>query len=191
MDTVWIVLNGPSSKDWHGYKFKGPVFGCNYAYRDFPITDLFVVDRICVHNVRIDPQYPGGINCYTKQSTLEIPPGWRQMPTPGIDSGSFAIEQAFIRYPKHRHVIIGADGILQQQYETVYDYHFRNGTQTRKAVHDRYRKTVIELLQLYDTDYVFVSEQQDPEIRTTSIDTFRKTHLGLDAKRSQHSPSRI
>lgn len=172
-DTVWIVLNGPSSKQWQDYKFRGPVFGCNYAYRDFPITDLFVVDRICVHNIRTDVQFPGGINCYTKETNLELPPGWRHMPTPGIDSGSFAIEQAFVRYPKHRHVIIGADGILKQDYTTVYNYEFRNGTQTRQSVHERYRKTVLELLVLYQTNYIFASDNKDPEIRTQTHDALR------------------
>lgn len=180
-DVIWIILNGPSSKSWKGYRFKGPVFGCNYAYRDFPLTDLFAVDRICVHNIRIDPLYPGGINCYTKQSGLELPPGWRQMPIPGIDSGSFALEQAFIRYPNHKHIVIGADGILEKNFETVYDYHFRNGTQTRESVHKRYRKTVIELLELYQPNCVFISETPDPRLRTERIDTFRKTNLGLDA----------
>lgn len=173
MNIAWTILNGPSSQQWRNYKFKGPVFGCNYAYRDFPITDLFVADRICVHNVRIDPLFPGGIHCYTKQSPLELPPGWRQQTMPGIDSGTFAIEQAFVRYPNHKHVIIGADGLLEQNYETVYDYHFRNGATTRESVHKRYRKTVLEILDLYRTEYVFISDTTDTEIRTQTREAFR------------------
>lgn len=171
--TVWVIFNGPSSKRWYDYKFGAPVFACNYAYRHFPVTDLFVADRVCVHSVRTDTSFPGGINCYTKESPLELPPGWRQMPTPGIDSGSFALEQAFIRYPNAQHIVIGADGILEQDYTTVYDYHFRKGAQTRTTVHKRYRKTVIELLALYHTNCVFASDTPDPEIRTAPHDTLR------------------
>jgi hypothetical protein len=173
MNIAWTILNGPSSQQWRNYKFKGPVFGCNYAYRDFPLTDLFVADRICVHNVRIDPLFPGGIHCYTKESPLELPHGWRQQRMPGIDSGTFAIEQAFIRYPNHKHVIIGADGLLQHNYETVYDYHFRKGASTRRSVHERYRKTLIDLLVLYHKDYIFISEHKDTEIRTQTLEAFR------------------
>lgn len=178
-DTVWIIFNGPSNRQWISHRFKGPVFGCNYAYRDFPVTDLFVADRMCVHSVRKDPLRPDGIHCYTKQSPLELPPGWRQKPTPGIDSGSFALEQAFVRYPKHQHIIIGADGILLQNHESVYEYQFRNGMSPREIPHKRHRKTVLELLELYQPNYAFVSDEQDPEIKTITYDTFRKQNMVL------------
>jgi hypothetical protein len=96
------------------------------------------------------------------------------MPSPGIDSGTFAMEQAFIRYPHAEHVVIGADGILEQDYNTSYEYKFRNNMGTRREIYKRYRKTVFELLELYQPNCVFVSEHPDTQLRTATIDTFRK-----------------
>lgn len=188
--TIWVILNGPSSGQWRDYEFVGPVFGCNFAYRDFPCTDVFAVDRVTVAHIRGDQ--PAGVYFCTKRSGLELPPGWDHLPTPGIDSGSFAIEQALIRYPHRRLVVIGADGILGQDHHTQYAYPWRRGQQPTAQSHITHRNTVIGLLEKYKPNYVFISDRPDPQIRTQTRDDFiREQNMGMDAQRSQHSTTGI
>lgn len=125
---------------------------------------------MAVHQVRKDD--PRGVFCYTKKSPLELPPGWRHLDMPGIDSGTFAFEQACIRYPQAQIVVIGADGILGVDHNTNYEYAWRKGHQPTATTHEKHRKTLKELLVLYHPNYVFISDHKDSEIKTQSKEAF-------------------
>ena len=177
---IWIIFNGPSSKQWQGFNFDGPVFGCNFAYKDFPCTDVFAVDRVTVAHIRSNQ--PSNVYFCTKKTGLELPLNWHDLEPPGIDSGSFALEQAFVRYPQRHAVIIGADGILMQDHNTNYDYPWRRGQQPTQNSHQTHRNTVLGLIEKYKPNYVFISNQPDPQLRTQTRDDFiRKQNMGLDA----------
>lgn len=150
---IYVIFNGKSSSHFINYNFDGPVFGCNFAYRDFPITHLYAVDRITVaHIVKDKPN----CECWTKKSPLPLPPGWQHATTPGIDSGSFALEQAYLRFPDEAVTVIGADGILGTDHTTRYEYTWRNGHQPNQNTHERHKKTVIELLNHYNNPTTFI-----------------------------------
>lgn len=176
---MFVVFNGPSSLEWRNILLPNPVFGCNFAYRDFDLEQCFAVDRMTVHNIRKDNP-----RCvlWTKQSNLnlELPEGWRAAPTPGIDSGSFALEQAMIQYPDREKIIIGADGILELETRTVYEYSWRQGYTPREKTYRIHRKTIKELLERYHQRVRFVSEQPSQHVETINrADTLRKINMAL------------
>lgn len=183
----WIIFNGPSSSQFIGYKLPGPVFGCNFAYKDFPVTDLFAVDRMAVHAIR--KEAPECRNFYTKKTPLELPPGWQHHNIPGIDSGSYAIEQACIQYPRHTKIIIGADGVLKLNSTTRYVYAWRGGRQPQGRTHLQHRDTVIALTQKYSNQkLLFVTNCQDTYMETITFDDcIRKTGLVMDAKHTKYT----
>lgn len=163
---VWVIFNGPSSSRFHGVPNTGIIYACNYAYRDFPVTYLYAVDRIAVHNIRKDRPR---CECWTKKSPLELPHGWNHAPTPGIDSGSFALEQACLR-ETGRLVIIGADGILGLDSTTNYDYHWRTH-QPSQRIHQRHRTTVEQIIDCYNPNYVFITNKKDT-LRTMTFEQY-------------------
>ena len=181
MDDCYVIFNGPSSRRWCNYAFDGPVLGCNFAYRDFPLTACFAVDRFTVAAIRGE-DHPD-IEYWTKQSPLELPPDWLHKPIPGIDSGTFALEHACVTYPEMRKVIIGADGILGIDNTTHYEYRWRNNRQPHPQTHQRHRKTVLELKNKYNQQMVFISEHTDPQLETlTYANYIRKKNLALYVK---------
>ena len=81
---------------------------------------------------------------WTKESALELPPGWQQRPAPGIDSGSFALALALTRPDPI--IIIGADGIMGGEHATAYTYawHPRGPS---ASIHLRHRLALQDLNQ--------------------------------------------
>jgi len=190
MNNCFIIFNGPSSRLWLDHAFNGPVLGCNFAYRDFPLTACFAVDRFTVAAIRGE-SHPD-IEYWTKQSSLELPPGWLQQTIPGIDSGTFAMQHAYQHYPDMRKIIIGADGILGQDHTTHYQYNWRGKNQPHPKTHSRHRKTVLELLEKYNQPTVFISKHTDPQLETmTYADYTREKSLALHAEQFEYTKARI
>ena len=178
----YTILNGPSSIPWRGAKFNGPVFGCNFAYRHFKLDHLFAVDQQMIE--RIDQDDPKHMWLYTKHRN-RVPRGWRGKVIPGLDSGSFAFERALIMYPECQHIVIGADGILEQDHKTVYDYDWHTKS-NRNYSHNLHRQTFLKVIKQYEPNYWFVSDTPDKDIRTISFeDISRKTGMELDAQRPE------
>tara|TARA_R110000822_G_scaffold58665_3_gene146636 strand:+ start:458 stop:1015 length:558 start_codon:yes stop_codon:yes gene_type:complete len=166
---VWIIFNGPSSTHWHNKTLPGVVYGCNFAYRDFELDAVFAVDRFAVHAITVEKP---DCECWTKKSVLklELNEPWKEQTIPGIDSGSFALEHALINYPNHLKIVIGADGILRLNSQTVYEYKWRGNKQPQLFTHLKHRTTVEELLKKYQQTVKFVSNCQDSKLETISYD---------------------
>lgn len=127
-----VILNGPSSRSWLGHKFHVPLYGCNWAYREFDLDYCCVIDTEMCRALSHEPQ-PPGCAFYTKTLTpQQIGPSWIQRrPAPGIDSGSMALDLA----QSHGHdpiLIIGGDGQLGQDVVSVYDYSWQRRAQTSR-----------------------------------------------------------
>jgi hypothetical protein len=178
----YTILNGPSSVSWRDQKLKGPLFGCNFAYKHFDLDHCFAVDMQMVKRI-IDDE-PQGIWLYTKHRN-QTPRGWRGKVIPGIDSGSFAFERALLLYPDHEHFIIGADGILKHSHDTVYEYDWHTRS-NRPTSHNIHRQTFVKLIEQYQPNYWFVSDTPDTELRTLKHeDAKRKASMELSSKRSK------
>tara|TARA_R110000796_G_scaffold56604_1_gene131174 strand:+ start:584 stop:1144 length:561 start_codon:yes stop_codon:yes gene_type:complete len=178
----WIVLNGPTSKEWINTPLPGAVWGCNLAYKDFDLTHLCLVDQPSIDSIAQDPP-PCEILC--RERGRRFPRTMKGCVIPGIDAGSFAFEQSMIRYPLHQHIIIGADGILGLDHITRYKYAWRSTTQVQQKVHKLHEQTFLKLIKQYDCNYVFVSNQNHKEFKTANEHTIRKTYLGLDAQHTE------
>lgn len=138
-----VIYNGPSRVLWMMMRFPGPVIGCNFAYRDWPLTDCVAVDRMTVAAIRGELEHQD-LPCrmWTKETNLELPPGWQHRPTPGIDSGSMAVSLALDL--AHRVIVIGADGVCGGDTGTAYEYRW-HGENKKRTIHHRHRQTLVEL----------------------------------------------
>lgn len=162
-----VIFNGPSRVEWLGSKFPGWVIGCNYAYRDWPLTHCWAVDRMTVAHIRGELEGKA-LPCefWTKESTLELPPEWRHKKTPGIDSGTAAVAHA-LELTEQEVIVIGCDGVLGGSHETAYHFPWHPGTPTEKA-HRRHAET-LEQLQKANTNRLFlVSDLQSERFKTIS-----------------------
>lgn len=176
-EVSWIVLNGPSSQSWINTPLLGAVWGCNLAYQDFKVTHLCLVDQPSIDAVAQKPP-KCEILCRERGRRFRAP--MKGYTIPGIDAGSFAFEQSMLHYPKKTHIIIGADGILGVDHTTRYKYAWRDTTQVQSKVHRLHQQTFLKLINQYDCDYIFVSEQPHKEFKTANENTVRKTYLVLD-----------
>lgn len=183
---VFVVLNGPTSMLYRNSRFPGPLFGCNFAYRHFDLQYCCAVDLKTIRIV--EAEAPGGIQLMSKRYP-GIGVRWQQKIIPGIDSGSFAIEQALIRFGSRPIYVIGADGILQQQHKTVYEYEWRGGRDPHPRTHQRHRQTVLKLIDRYRPKRLwFVNDSNDQQLRTITHENFVRTgRVAMDAKRFEHS----
>lgn len=139
-----VIYNGPSREIWKAFSWPGWVIGCNFAYRDWPLTHCWAVDRMTVAAIRGELEnQPLPCEFWTKETVLELPPQWYHRPTPGIDSGSAAIAQA-LDLTDREVIVIGADGVCGGNTNTAYHYPW-HGNSTKRNIHHRHRQTVIEL----------------------------------------------
>lgn len=148
------------------WRWQIPLIGCNFAYRDFPITQLVSVDRMTVAAIRRElgdqPPWP----CWTKQSSLELPPGWQHLPTPGIDSGSFAVWLALSQ--GHEVLVIGADGICGGS--TVSSYHYSwHPPNPQRQIHRRHLQTLRNLTEQHPGQIKVVWDQEVQGLETVQI----------------------
>lgn len=161
-----VIFNGPSRLMWQGYQFPGWVFGCNYAYRDWPLTHCWAVDRMTVAQIRGELEgKPLPCEFWTKESSLELPPDWHHRPTPGIDSGSAAVAHA-LELTSAEIIVIGADGILGGSNETAYKFAWHPQGPTAKT-HLRHREYTLTLQQR-NPRILLVSELPHSDFKTIS-----------------------
>lgn len=142
-----VIYNGPSRLAWRGFSWPGYVLGCNFAYRDWPLTHCWAVDRMTVAAIRGELENkPLPCEFWTKETVLELPPQWQHRPTPGIDSGSAAIAHA-LTLTDREVIVIGADGVCGGDTNTAYQYPW-HGKNTKRTIHHRHRATMQELTKL-------------------------------------------
>lgn len=177
----WIVLNGPSSKPFIGLDLPGPVWGCNRAYEDFDLDHLCLVDQPSIDFVEKNEP---SCDIRVRQRNRRYPQHWKGHVIPGIDAGTFAIEQSFLTYPEHTHIIIGADGLLGVDHTTRYLYAWR-AYAPRPAIHKQHRNTLVALTKKYSCEYYMLSEVPDKKLRTLNYDTIREKYLGLDGQHTE------
>lgn len=117
------------------------------AWRDWRLDECVAVDRMTVAEIRgqLEGQ-PQPCRFWTKESSLELPPGWQHMPAPGIDSGSFAVARALLRPDPV--IVIGADGIMGGEHSTEYAYRWHPRGPT-ESIHLRHRLALQALVQNY------------------------------------------
>lgn len=141
-----VIYNGASRLQWSWDHPRHLVFGCNFAYRDWPLTHCWAVDRMTVAAIRGHDEYPDSTcEFWTKQTGLELPPRWQHRPCPGIDSGSAAVSHA-LSLSLAPVIVIGADGVCGGDTDTAYDYRW-HGPNAKRQIHHRHRQTLIELSQ--------------------------------------------
>lgn len=140
------IYNGPSREAFKGLKLSCPVIGCNFAYRDFAITDCVAVDRMAVAAIRSEHAgVPYPFRCWTKRSSLPLPDGWQDFVAPGIDSGSMAVALALSL--SEQVIVIGCDGVMGGSTDSAYDYrwhrnhknpriHIRHGNHLQQLIKD-------------------------------------------------------
>ena len=148
-----VVYNGPSRLSFSLKGFQGPLIGCNFAYRDWPLTHCVAIDRMTVAAIRGElERKPLPCEFWTKETPLELPPHWHHRPSPGIDSGSLAIQLALDLADKV--LVIGADGICGGSTITAYQYPW-HGTNPKRTAHHRHRVTCLSLSGLHPTRIQF------------------------------------
>lgn len=149
-----MIFNGPSRQEFRDYEFSGWVLGCNYAYRDWPLTHCWAVDRMTVAHIRGELE-GRTLPCefWTKETSLELPQEWHHRPTPGIDSGTAAVAHA-LTLTSGPVIVIGSDGLLGGSHETAYQFPWHPGTPTEKA-HRRHRET-LEMLVRQNPHRIFL-----------------------------------
>ena len=141
--TTYVIMNGPSNHLMRGFDFgNNYVFGCNYAYRDWPLTHLVCADCRMVEAVNQETQH--FFNRYTKHPKYRAW-GWTVEPLPGADSGSYAVDLA-LNHTDEAVVVIGADGILGLESATVYNYTWRPKGPKAK-VYPGFRAAVLRSIQ--------------------------------------------
>jgi hypothetical protein len=139
-----VIYNGPSRAVFLHHEFPGYVLGCNFAYRDFKLTHCWAVDRMTVAAIRGELEtLPMPCEFWTKLSVLELPPDWQHAETPGIDSGSAALQHA-LKLTDREVIVIGCDGICGGATTTAYQYPW-HGNSNKRHIHHRHRNTVLEL----------------------------------------------
>lgn len=142
----------------------GPsVIGCNFAYRDWPVTDIVAIDRMTVAEIR--REYPAAApwQQWTKTSVLELPPGWQQIPAPGIDSGSLAVSVALTR--PGAVIIVGADGVMGGDHLTAYEYRWHK-LPPKPQIHLRHRRTLVALARQNPGRIKVLWNTPDPDLET-------------------------
>lgn len=138
------------------------------AYGDWPLTHLVAIDRMTV--ARIRGEFPGempGVELWTKQSSLELPPGWRHRPAPGIDSGSLAVAVA-LEYPDPV-IIIGADGVMGGATASAYDYPWHSRVK-KPHIHQRHRSALVNLHKQHPGRIRVVWPLPDPDLETIPLE---------------------
>lgn len=164
-----VILNGPSRLGWTDYTFtQEKILGCNWAFRDWPLTDCACVDKTMVRAV--DEYFNGSqrpCEFWTKNHPAPYP-GWRSQSIPGIDSGSYAIELA-LQHTRFKVLVIGADGILGGEHQTAYTYSWQTKPPNER-IHQIHRQTVVKLNSQYPDRLRFVWPQLDSQLKTLPID---------------------
>lgn len=129
-----MILNGPSSAWARSQTLSARLWVCNQAYQAWPATDCVCIDRPTVRWVTEQGLKPH-IRYWTKQQT-NTPPGWQVVEhTPGVDSGTLAIELALAH--DHWVEVWGADGIMGGTINTEYTntWHPRGPTERSRRLH--------------------------------------------------------
>jgi len=161
-----VIGNAPSAQQWDLYH--SPTIVCNRGVFDHIADHCVIIDRFCIAEL-ID-SLPQGVEYWTKTSPLELPPGFKQIEAPGIDSGSLAIHLAQTLYPNNTTVCVGFDGILRENTNNRYTYKFRGHTHRAKAqTYERYRSQAIKLAQTAPT--LFVGNVPDSELEVIDYES--------------------
>lgn len=167
--TSIVILNGPSRLSWTDHTFHADtIVGCNWAFKDWPLTDCACVDKTMV--TAINEYFNGSARpCefWTKNHPQALP-DWHHRSIPGIDSGSYAIEIALLRN-QNPVLVIGADGILGGEHQTAYHYPWENKEPTAR-VHAIHRQSVVKLNRQHPNRLTFVWPQLDPDLKTQPFD---------------------
>jgi hypothetical protein len=143
------------------------MIGCNRAALDFDLDHCVIIDRFAIAELIDD--LPSHTQYWTKESALELPPGFKHLPAPGIDSGSLAIHLAHTLYPNNTILCIGFDGVLNGDTTNRYTYRFRNNNnQARPGIHQKHKRTIVRLAQEYPV--CFVNDTPDHELETMHYD---------------------
>lgn len=182
----WIVLNGPSSEQWQGVDLPGPVWGCNFAYQDFALDHLCIVDQQTIDAVlKNEPK----IDIRVRARSRTYPEHWTGCRIPGLDAGSFALEQSILTYPDHTHIVLGGDGVLGIDHMTRYRYAWRHSQLVQAKTHRLHRTSYIQVCRTYsEAEVIFVShKKEDDYFRLEDENTIRKTYLALDDEHPKHS----
>lgn len=160
-----VVYNGPSGCQYQGRLKADLVIGCNWAYRHWPVTDLVAIDRFTVSALRGDAALPS-VRLWTRRGPLELPPGWRDLAAPGIDSGSLAVSVA-LELGADTVTVIGADGVLGVDHSNIYHYPW-HPQQPKRHIHTRHRRTLVELSRQHWGRIIVNSGKADPDLITAT-----------------------
>lgn len=170
-----VIYNGPSRLLWRDFPFPGVVIGCNFAYRDWPITDCVAIDRMTVAAIRGELENSEiKFNLWTKLSNLELPPGWQHRSSPGIDSGSMAVSLALDL--SDLVIVIGADGVCGGDTSTAYEYRW-HGENKKRTIHQRHRQTLVELTRNHPDRITVIWDQPIEGLDCRTVD-WAKTEFG-------------
>ena len=182
----WIILNGPSSEQWLDTKLPGPVWGCNFAYQEFNLDHLCIVDQPTIDAVL---QNEPKMDIRVRARGRTYPKHWQGCRIPGLDAGSFALEQSILTYPDHTHIVIGGDGVLGIDHITRYRYAWRHSQLIASRTHKLHRVSYVQVCKTYsEAEVIFVSHKaKDDYFRLENADTIRKTYLALDVEHPKHS----
>lgn len=162
-DPAWVILNGPSRLQFIDHQFPEVVIGCNWAWRDWPLTDCVCIDRKMVD--AIDQHFGGAerpCQFWTK-SWPNLSGHWQTFPAPGIDSGTMAVSLALKRAKQVR--VIGADGIMGGDRSTAYHYDWERTPKTDRAQR-LHRTALIKLIRENPGRIQVFCLNEDPEIPT-------------------------
>jgi len=152
---TYVILNGPSNHLMRGFDFADSiVFGCNYSYRDWPLTHLVCADVRMAEAV--DKETRHFFNRYTKLPKYKNR-GWQVEAIPGNDSGSYAINLALDLFDDPV-IVIGADGLLGGDHTTVYTYPWRP-LGPRPKVYDSFRPSVFKAIANREDRIVFLTNE--------------------------------
>lgn len=123
-----------------------------------------------VAHIRGDPLYTQQTcEFWTRESSLELPPGWQHQAVPGIDTGSAAVNHA-LTVVSGPVMVIGADGVCGRVTETVYqnDYVW-HGRGSKKGIHQRHRRTLVELTERWPGRLKIVTDQPQQGLDTVTV----------------------
>jgi len=136
--TALVILNGPSSLAWRSLDTTLPTYGCNLAYRDYPLDHCVIVDTEAIKALGHEPR-PSHTRFYTKtQCPLSLLwPGLEPIPIPGIDSGTAACDLA-LKHTGGAVLVIGADGQFGRP-ETRYHYAWSRRPPTERVYQIHYQ----------------------------------------------------
>ncbi len=162
-----VIYNGPSRKIIQDLSLTIPLIGCNFAYRDFEITDCVAIDRMTVSAIRSELGGHYTFRCWTKPSSLPLPDGWREFENPGIDSGSLAVNLA-LRH-SHRVMVVGCDGIMRGSTESAYEYRWHS-THRTKNIHLKHRSALVNLTKKHGDRILCVWPEVQNDLNTCDFD---------------------